>query len=79
MSWNHRVLAEQNGDEVWYAVYEVYYDEESNPNGYGANGVVMGGNQISEIMWQTQMIQKALNKPILSKKNFPERFIKNKE
>ena len=42
MSWNHRVLAHKDGDEMYLQIHEVYYDKDGKPNGYTANGVSVG-------------------------------------
>lgn len=76
MSWNHRILAKQSGEEVFYQMYEVYYDENGKPNGYGENGVVVGGSEVNHIKWQLTMMKYALKEPVLSLDNFPEQFKK---
>lgn len=35
MSWNYRVLVFPDGDEEYMETCEVYYDIDSEPNGYG--------------------------------------------
>ena len=74
MSWNHRVLAHKDGDEVWFSIHEVYYDENGIPKSYTANGVNVGGNSIKDLSWTLDKMKECLDKPILSLENFPETF-----
>ena len=71
MSWNHRVLAHKDGDEVWISIHEVYYDKNGTPESYTANGVSVGGNSIKDLSWTLDKMKECLNKPILSAENFP--------
>lgn len=32
--WNHRVMRRTQPDEIWDAIYEVYYDENGNVIGW---------------------------------------------
>jgi len=74
MSWNHRVLAHKDGDDIWFSIHEVYYDEKGTPESYTSNGVSVGGNSIKDLSWTLDKMKKCLNKPILSLENFPEEF-----
>ena len=71
MSWNHRVLAHKDGDDIWFSIHEVYYDKDGKPNNYTANGVSVGGNSIKDLSWALDKMKECLNKPILSAENFP--------
>jgi hypothetical protein len=31
MTWNDRVVRTANGDEEWFAIYEIYYDDDGRP------------------------------------------------
>jgi hypothetical protein len=74
MSWNHRVLVHKDGDDIWFSIHEVYYDEKETPESYTSNGVSVGGNSIKDLSWTLDKMKKCLNKPILSLENFPEEF-----
>lgn len=40
MSWNHRILAhKESGEDVVFAIHEVYYNENGWPNGYTSNAI----------------------------------------
>lgn len=33
-TWNYRVVRHRQGEETWYALHEVYYDEHGKPRSY---------------------------------------------
>ena len=73
MSWNHRLLAFAEKDELLFEVCEVYYDD-GKPTGYTENPRVWGETK-SEIRWTLRHMRKALRKPILwGGERFPEEF-----
>ena len=78
MSWNHRLLAHKDGDEMYFQIHEVYYDKEGKPDGYTANGVSVGAESLDGINWVLDKMKECLEKPILSVENFQETF-KTKE
>lgn len=71
--WNHRVLWFITATESWYAVHEVYYDENDKPVAYreGPSAVqwpVEEGEAMgAEILEQ---MGKALTKPVLLASDF---------
>jgi len=78
MSWNHRILAHKDGDEMYFQIHEVYYDKEGKPNSYTLNGVSVGAESLDGINWVLDKMKECLDKPILSVENFPKTF-KTKE
>jgi hypothetical protein len=36
MHWNHRVIRSRRNGEEWYAIHEVYYDDDGKPETYTA-------------------------------------------
>ncbi len=77
MSWNHRILAHKDGDEIYFQIHEVYYDEKGNPNSYAANAVSVGDESIEGINWTLDKMKECVNKPILSVDNFPNEWLSN--
>lgn len=77
MGWNHRVLAHKDGDDYYFQIHEVYYDENGIPNSYTANGVSVGGESLEAINWVLYKMRECINKPILSKENFPHEWLPN--
>ena len=74
MSWNYRLLAKEYKGDVYYQIHEVYYDDNGKPNGYTANPITIGSNDIEGIKWQLEEITKCLDKPTLSVKDFPNEY-----
>lgn len=46
MSWNYRVMRHEWGDESYYAIHEVHYDDAGNVTGWaeGEARVMSGGH-----------------------------------
>lgn len=76
MSWNHRLLAHKDGDDMYFMVHEVYYDKEGNPVSYTTNGVSIGGNDLEGVQWVINKMIESTKKPILSVENFPKEYVK---
>ncbi len=77
MSWNHRILARKEKEEVYFEIYEVYYDKNGKPNGYTENPTSIGGETIKEITWQLNKMLECRRKPILwAGDNFPNEYKK---
>jgi len=76
--WNHRILAVSNEvypDDIYLEMYEVYYDDNGIPNGYTANPITIGSEDIKGIRWSLNRMKDALKEPILWKgKRFPEEY-----
>ena len=73
MFWNYRVvnLKSMNGGENWYAVCEVFYDEETKkPEGFTT--FQLGGETVNELEDVLQMIDKAFTLPVLEESDFPQ-------
>jgi hypothetical protein len=83
MSWNHRVLATEHemSDgrvEVYLQIHEVYYDKNKKPNGYTANPITIGGDDLDSLNWTVDRIKESLSKPILwGDERFPEEYKPN--
>jgi len=78
MGWNHRVLAHDCGDEMYFQIHEVLYTDDI-PDGYTEKGISVGGESISSLKWTLNKMKKCLSKPILwAGDRFPEEYIQNK-
>ena len=72
MSWNHRVMAHCHEDRIYFQIHEVYYTD-SIPDGYKADAITVGGDDLKEIEITLQRIKNALKKPVLwAGKDFPK-------
>lgn len=69
MSWNHRLMKMKDGDEDFYQIHEVYYDENGKIQGYTKNGVTVGGNSVKEVRWVLEKMLETLDKDILDYKD----------
>lgn len=92
MSWNHRVIAYDNIEEIYsktsipapdtpeiyFEIVEMYYDANNIPNGYSENTTV-GGDTIKGMRWSLNKMKEALKKPIISVKNFPAEYKEKKD
>ena len=75
MSWNHRVLAFPEDDEVYFQIHSVYYNKEGEANGYGAPAANVGGDNIKDLSWTLDKMKECLEKPILwGNQRFPEEY-----
>jgi hypothetical protein len=74
-TWNHRVIVTPDGDGVWMAIHEVYYNEKGNPSGYTKNAISIGGNNPKEIKWVLRHMKECLDKPWLwGGDRFPQEY-----
>jgi len=76
MSWNYRVLAwEQEDEEPFLQIHSVYYHKNGKPKVYSDRGEYAGGYTIAELSQELQMMDEALDKPILwAGDKFPEEY-----
>jgi hypothetical protein len=77
MSWNYRILAHKDGDDYFFQIHGVYYDEEGRPNGYTTDGASVAGESIGTINWVLDKMKECINKPILSADEFPDEWSPN--
>ena len=72
MSWNYRILAYPDGEDIYLEVSDVYY-EDDKPISHGKASV--GGNSISDIEWTLSRMISCLSKPVLwGDGRFPQEF-----
>ena len=74
MGWNHRILAHKDGDEMYFQVHEVYYDDKGKPESYTANGVSVGDDSLEGINLILDQMKECSKKPILSIEDFPNEY-----
>lgn len=73
MSWNYRVLAIEDGNELYFRIHSVYYNEDGKPDGYSAQPATNGSGSIEWLEYVLDLMREALKKPILWGDNrFPE-------
>ena len=64
MTWNHRVV-KFSEDEDYFAICEMYYDEDGNPWAHTEDGVRVSGNSVEELRETLQRMLDCLDKPVL--------------
>lgn len=67
MTWNCRVMVrtdKQTGEKI-YAIHEVYYDQDGNPESCTENPVSPMGETVDELRGDLSHYQEALAKPVL--------------
>mgnify|MGYP005996125231 FL=1 len=74
MGWNHRILAHKDGDEMYFQIHEVIYDESGKPKSYTANGVSVGAESLNGINWVLDKMKECTAKPILLADDFPNEY-----
>jgi hypothetical protein len=74
--FNYRLLAHKDGEDDYFQIHEVYYDENGKPESYTKNGIPVGGNDIGELRWVLNEMENCLKEPILSVENFPNEYKK---
>lgn len=62
MSWNYRVLENENG----FGIYEVYYDDDGGINNISAAPMEPYGETVEDLKWDMDAMNAAFDKPVLS-------------
>lgn len=76
MSFNKRVLAYEDGEDMFLQVHEVLYDKNGKPDGYTVNGVTVGAHSIESMLEELKRFEEAIRKPILwAGDRFPEEYV----
>ena len=72
--WNHRVVKRKyDNGEIWYGIYEVFYDEKNKPNGVTKEPESITGENMEDLKEYYKMMKNAFNYPILDyDKDFKE-------
>lgn len=69
MTWNYRVMRNQEETEISYAVYEVYYgSDDITVKSWMQNPITMWAETPEGIDWMLDKIKEAYLKPILCHK-----------
>jgi hypothetical protein len=72
MIWNYRLidLSHENGGEPWVELHEVFYEDDGTLMGY--TSISPGGEDIADLKQSLEWMLLALDKPVLSVKDFKE-------
>ena len=64
MTWNYRIIEHKNHDgSSWFAIHEVYYDENGNPQYCSKEPCSAHGEDIETLTTDMSYIMEALKKP----------------
>lgn len=69
MSWNYRVLKSKDGDNDLLRIVEAYYNSDGELRSYGEASAPVG-ETLEEIQNVLDKMKTALDKPIISIKDF---------
>ena len=72
MSWNYRVMRHGNNNGDYYAIHEVYYDQNGKPRNWTDDDVGPCGESLDEVKACLELMKEALSKPILDYANGKE-------
>lgn len=67
--WNYRVLkqvyAGDQGNEEYFGIHEVYYDDNDKPHSCSTDAMRPFGETVEELQRDLELMQKAFEKPVL--------------
>jgi len=70
MSWNYRLIRKEHEGEEYFAIHEVYYNEEGVPHSVTQDPVPVLGDTTEEVTHTLIHMLKALTEPTLDYKIF---------
>ncbi len=70
MTWNHRLVKHTHDNEVFYAIHEVYYDEQGNPESITQDPVGVSEQSKDDVMTTLRHMERALTMPTLNYEDF---------
>lgn len=73
-TWNYRVLYSKEHDEEYFAIHEVYYNDNKEADGYVDTPAVVMSDEAEGMVEVLKMFSAALEKPIIDKANFPQEY-----
>ena len=65
MTWNHRVVRFKHEGEDWYAVCEVYYNEDGSIYAHTQDGVRVTGDNVEELRETLERMLRCLDQKIV--------------
>ena len=70
MTWNHRLVKRTHGDDVLYAIHEVYYDDQGAPESVTEDPVGVAEQSKDDIKTTLRHMERALTMPTLNYEDF---------
>lgn len=65
MSWNYRVIKQAYDDEDYFAIHEVYYNEDGSIRVMTESPVPVGGDSVDSLRSSLRMMLDCLDKDVL--------------
>lgn len=65
MTWNYRIVRHHNGGDIWFAIHEVYYEEDGKPKMVSTSPVAPHGENLDDLQKDLEMQKAACKLPIL--------------
>jgi hypothetical protein len=65
MSWNYRVVKITEDDDDYFAIHEVYYNEDGSIRVMTESPVPVGGESVDSLRSSLQMMMSCLDKDVL--------------
>jgi hypothetical protein len=66
MGWNHRIIKTKDGEDDWYQIHEVHYDENEEIIAHTERGSIVGGNSLEDIKWTLEKMIESLSKEVIN-------------
>lgn len=70
MSWNYRIVRSVHDGTEYFAIHEVYYDEDGKPWAATENASHPAGETLNEMRRDFGHYQRALSAPVLEMEDF---------
>jgi hypothetical protein len=72
MTWNYRLMAHKDGDDLYFEIHEVYY-EKNIPVKYSASPISVGAHSLSGVRECLNKMYEVLVQPVIwAGDRFPE-------
>lgn len=68
MRWGYRLLKTKDGDDDFYQIHEVYYNEKGKVDGWTVKGATVGGSDIAEVKWVLIEMLSCLERDVIKDK-----------
>lgn len=77
--WDYRVIHRVHGDERWFSVHEVYYNDDDKPILMTKDEVSPHGDTFEEFEDSFKAYNSALDKPVIEEEYFASLECENKD
>ncbi len=68
MKWNYRLLKTKDGDDDFYQIHEVYYNDKGEVDGWTVKGATVGGHSKAEVKWTLMEMLSSLERDVIKDK-----------